>query len=299
MSWQAVGVDLGGTKVEAGLVKDGQVEASVRAAVPQAGPDAILETVVEAVRRVHRPGLPVGVGVAGQVGAGGVVLGAPNLPFRELPLARTLGRALGSEPVVENDARAAAFGQFQLLHPRPELLTVITVGTGVGSAVVAEGRPLRGTNGLAGEGGHLVAVQDGEPCACGRRGCVEAYAGGHSLVRRYRALAGASGSQVTTAAQILKLARSGERLAVRVWEDGVGALRVLLRALVLLFDPDVVALGGGVAAAAPELRDALRLYLEREAAWEQATPPAMVELQPGAAVVGAARLAWLAERDRE
>ena len=294
MSWEAVGVDLGGTKLAAGRVADGRIETLAAEPTPAGGAAAILEAVVRLASRVGRPDLPVGLAVAGQVEPGsGTVLGAPNLPLAGVPVRTELARRLGVPVRTENDVTAAAVGQWLLLDPPPAVLAVITVGTGVGGGVVVDGRPFGGAHGLAVEAGHVVAVPGGERCACGRRGCVEAYAGGRALLRRYRSLAGETGNGAASAEAVLALARAGDPVAVRVWEDARRALEVLVRAVLLLFDPDVLALGGGVASGTPELRHAVAARAAEDA-WPGATPPAVVELDSGAAVVGAARLAWAA-----
>ncbi len=292
MSWEAVGVDLGGTKIAAGHVVDGRIASHATVPTPSEGPEAILEAVARAAAGAGTPGLPVGLAVAGQVDrATGTVLGAPNLPLGGVPAGELLARRLGTPVRLENDVTAAAVGQWHLLEPPPSVLAVVTVGTGVGGGVVSEGRPFTGAHGLAVEAGHVIAVPGGERCACGRRGCVEAYAGGRALLQRYRTLAGHCGDGVPSTEAVLSLARSGDPVAVRVWEEAQRAMDVLVRAMVLLFDPDVLALGGGVAAGVPELRHAVSSRVAEDA-WPGTPPPVVMELDAGAAVVGAARLAW-------
>jgi glucokinase len=171
------------------------------------------------------------------------------------------------------------------------------IGTGVGGGVVVDGQPFEGAHGLAVEAGHVVAVPGGERCACGRLGCVEAYAGGRALVRRYGALAGPGGSPARTAEEVVALARTGDPVAARVWADATASLTVLVRAIVLLFDPDVLARGGGVGGGVAELRHALAASAADDA-WPGVPPPAVVELDSGAVMVGAARLAWEGARER-
>jgi glucokinase len=288
MSWEAVGLDVGGTKIEAARVRAGRVETDVRLATPSGESTEVLEAIANAASQVLREGLPVGVAVAGQVAEGGTVLGSPNLPLAGVALGPELARRLGTRVVVDNDVRLAALGQWELLDPRPRVLAVMSIGTGIGTAVVKDGQAERGAHGLAGEGGHVTAVPDGEMCACGRRGCVEAYAGGRSLVRRYLAMGG--DPACSGAADVIRRAREGDRKAVWVWRDAVTALEVLLQSLVILFDPDVVAVGGGVASATPEVLHLLSHHLER-AAWGSVPRPALVEMHPGAALIGAARSA--------
>lgn len=288
MGWEAVGLDVGGTKIEAALVCAGRIEAKVRMATPSGEASEVLEALEHAASQVLQKGLPVGVAVAGQVTEDGAVLGSPNLPLAGVALGPELGRRLGTRVVVDNDVRLAALGQWELLAPRPTVLAVISVGTGIGTAVVNDGRAEHGAHGLAGEGGHVTAVPDGEMCACGRRGCVEAYAGGRSLVRRYLAMGG--DPACADASDVIARAREGDPKAVWVWRDAVTALEVLLQSLVILFDPDVVAVGGGVAEGTPEVMHLLSHHLER-VAWGSVPGPALVQMHAGATVIGAARSA--------
>ncbi len=284
----AVGIDLGGTKLAAGRVAEGRIVQETTLTTPLAGADAIVEELVRAVTQVGGEGFPVGVAVAGQVDrATGTVLSAPNLPFAGFALGPELSRRLQVPVVIENDVAAAAMGEWMLLDPRPSVLAVLTVGTGIGGGVVVAGVPFRGAHGLAVEAGHVTAIPQGERCACGRRGCVEAYAGGRALLGRYRALAGTAAPDVETAEAVLELARRGDPVAVRVWDDAVTALGAAVRSMVLLFDPDAVAIGGGIVEGVPELRHAISGRVA-ESAWPGVTPPAVVELHRGAAVIGAA-----------
>jgi glucokinase len=166
------------------------------------------------------------------------------------------------------------------------------VGTGIGAGVVLNGEPLAGTHNLAAEAGHATFEPGGEVCACGRRGCFEAYAGGRSLARRTRRLLaqGGRGAAPVDAAAVLALVRRGDPAAVAVWEEAVEAVRTLAWNLTVLFDPDALVLGGGVVRGAPELLDAVRRHV-RDQAWSGFPPPEVAPGHPDAAVLGAARTA--------
>jgi glucokinase len=190
----SVGVDLGGTKVEAAHVDaDGHLQRRLRRPTDvKDGPQAVKLEIVDAVRElVEGAGSPpagVGVGVAGQIEAGsGVVRFAPNLDWHDVPFQADLGAALGLPVVVTNDVRAAAWGEW--LHGAGrgcDDLVCLFVGTGIGGGVVSGGQMLSGCSNTAGELGHMVVDLGGPTCHCGNRGCLEALAGGWAIARRAR-----------------------------------------------------------------------------------------------------------------
>ncbi len=182
-----IGVDVGGTKVAAGVVdEDGTILKRARRESPATDTAAIQETIADLVSELSS-GLDVegvGVGAAGFVDVSrSTVLFAPNLAWRDEPLKAELERRTGLPVVIENDANAAAWGEFAFgAGADAEDLLLVTVGTGVGGGIVLDGRLHRGTFGIAAEIGHLRVVPDGRPCPCGNRGCWEQYASGSALV---------------------------------------------------------------------------------------------------------------------
>jgi glucokinase len=263
----ACGIDVGGTKIAGGVVDEhGTILEELRVESPATDVPAIeaaIEKLVTELRTRH-PIEAVGVGAAGYIDkARAVVLFAPNLAWRDLDLKADLEQTLGLPVVVENDANAAAWGEFQFGagHDVDDLL-LVTVGTGVGGGVVLDGSLYRGAFGVGAEIGHMRVVPDGILCGCGNRGCLEMYASGSALVREARAAARA-GSLL--AADLLELAggdpgaitgplvtdaaRGGDTFAVeqlatlgRWLGEGIASLTAVL-------DPAVVVVGGGVSAA--------------------------------------------------
>ncbi len=190
-----VGVDVGGTKIAAGLVDEhGQVVARERTESPATDPKQIVRTIGELVRSLTGSETveAVGVSAAGFVDkARAMVVFAPNLAWRDEPLKRFLEEELELPVVVENDANAAAWGEFTFgAGEDVDDLLMLTVGTGVGGGLVIDGELVRGGFGMGGEVGHITMVPGGVPCGCGNLGCLESYGSGRALVRVSRELAG-------------------------------------------------------------------------------------------------------------
>ena len=276
-----VGVDVGGTKIAAGLVDEhGKVVARERTESPAKHPKQIVLTIGELVRRLSGTERieAVGVSAAGFVDkARAMVVFAPNLAWRDEPLKRLLEEELELPVVVENDANAAAWGEFTFgAGEDVEDLLMLTIGTGVGGGLVIDGDLVRGGFGMGGEVGHITMVPGGVRCGCGNLGCLESYGSGSALVRVSRELAGThpdsakglvaraggdpariTGPLVTAAAQdgdpfaIARLAELGDWLG-----QGVATLTAVL-------DPNVVVIGGGVSEAGELLLDPIRDSFER------------------------------------
>jgi len=298
VSWSGVGVDFGGTKIRAARIAGGRVEDEALRPTPSEDPTMILGAVTDAVAAVHRPGLPIGVAMAGQIDRGaGVVRSSPNIPGRNIPLGPSLEDAFETPVTVDNDVRMAAAGEWNVLDEVPRLLVALYVGTGIGAGILLHGQPLAGSHNLAAEAGHATFQPGGELCSCGRMGCFEAYAGGRALARRAARLLEQRG--LTTApldaAAVIRMARHGDPAATAVWEEAVEAVRTLAWDLTVLFDPDVLILGGGVVRGAPELLEEIRTHVKNQA-WSGFPPPEIVLGHPDAAVIGAARTAWLGQR---
>jgi glucokinase len=262
-----VGVDVGGTKVAAGVVDEqGQVLARVRRATTATVPGAAEKVISEAVLELASsfPVEAVGVGAAGLVDeTRSIVRFAPNLGWREQPLRAQLEKATGLPVVVENDANAAAWAEYRFGAARGrDDVVMLTVGTGIGGALVMGGRLHRGRYGLAGEVGHLVLDKDGRHCGCGRRGCWEQYASGNALLRAARNRAaqdrdharvllsygdgtpeGVAGPHVTAAAH------AGDPVALETFEEVGYWLGRGMAELAAVLDPGSYVVGGGVSEA--------------------------------------------------
>jgi glucokinase len=272
----ACGIDVGGTKIAGGVVDDsGRILEELRVVSPATDVPAIEEAIRKLVTelRTRHDIAAVGVGAAGSIDrTRSVVLFAPNLAWRDLDLKADLERRLGLPVVVENDANAAAWGEFEFGagHDVDDLL-LVTVGTGVGGGVVLDGSLYRGAFGVGAEIGHMRVVPEGIRCGCGNRGCFEMYASGTALVREVQAAA-AAGSLLAadlveraggdpaaiTGPMVTEAARDGDTFAL---EHLAGLGRWLgegIASLTAVLDPSVVVIGGGVSAAGDLLLDPVR-----------------------------------------
>jgi glucokinase len=252
-----LGVDLGGTSVKLALVDENGALAAKTSVVTVLSPRRLAAEVARAVRPwCARPLLGTGVGVAGDVDpVKGVVRFAPNLKWRNVPLKKLLlGAGLPGPLRVENDANAAAWGAYHVeLKGRSRNLVVLTLGTGVGGGLVFEGNLYRGATGSAGELGHMVVDWTGPLCACGNRGCLEAYLGGAAMVTWARAEMARRGRAlpVLTPKILEDLARAGNPVARAAWTRAADALGVALANVVNALNPDTIVFTGGVARGHP------------------------------------------------
>ena len=265
-----VGVDVGGTFTKLAAVRRGRLAGrGVFPTSPQFGPRRFLDRLAAEVRRLARSaGVPLagaGVGIAGDVDGGrGLLRYSPNLEgWENVRLSRPLSRALGCRVVVENDANVAAWGLYVLeLRRRVRHMLAVTLGTGVGGGLVIDGRLHSGAWGTAGEIGHTTVFPDGDPCPCGARGHLEAYAGGRGLVRRFFELSGRGGESLTPEA-LASLARRGDPHAIEVWRSAGEALGLAVANAAFLVNPETVVLTGGVARARDLFLPALRKALSK------------------------------------
>ena len=308
----AVGVDIGGTKVAAGVVDgQGRVLARARRLTPSRDPKAVEDTIVEVVAelRTGHEIVAVGIGAAGFVDADRArVLFAPHLAWRNEPLRDAVREAVGLPVVVENDANAAAWAEWRFGAGRGETtLVCVTLGTGIGGGIVSDGVVQRGRYGMAGEFGHMVVVSDGHRCECGNRGCLEQYASGNVLGREARELARA-GSPVTVPLMervggdidalvgplITEAAQDGDPCAIELFEEVGRWLGIGLANLAAALDPGVFVIGGGVSDAGELLLRPARESFRRTLTGRGFRPePRIVRAAfgPEAGLVGAADLA--------
>jgi glucokinase len=272
----AIGVDIGGTKVAAGVVDEkGNVLAAARRRTPSQDPGHVADVVVEIVgqlRSEHKVSA-VGIGAAGFVDAErATVLFAANLAWRDTPIRADIGDRLDIPVVVENDANAAAWGEFRFGAGRDERdVIVLTIGTGIGAGIIIDGKLHRGRFGLAGEPGHMRVVPGGRLCGCGNRGCLEQYCSGTALVRAAREVAQerpADAARLLDLAHgdianidgpvVTKAAQEGDPAAVDCFDEIGRWLGQGLADLAALLDPGRFVIGGGVAEAGDLLLDAGR-----------------------------------------
>ncbi|MCD4534691.1 ROK family protein [Nocardioides sp. cx-169] len=294
MSALHIGVDVGGTKVLAGEVSDhGRVLRTARRRTPgrQAEPRALDDAVTEAVLEVadRRTVAAVGLSVAGLVDlTRGRVRFSTHLPWQEDDTAARLSARWGVPVLLDNDVSCAAVAE--LAHGRglahPDFL-LVTIGTGIGGAIVHRGELWRGANGMAGEFGHVRVVPDGRVCECGLRGCLEEYASGNALTRL-------AGDAYEDGAAITAAATGGDPAAIQALASVGDWFGVGLAGLVGSFDPPVVVVGGGVSDAGELLLGPTRAALERTlvGAGHRDLPQVLVgSCGSAAGMVGAARIA--------
>ncbi|MFT4213547.1 MAG: ROK family glucokinase [Microbacterium sp.] len=272
-----VGIDIGGTKIAGGVVgKDGAVIERLRVATPE-DTDALAHTVAQMVREfssrheIHA----VGVAAAGFLDrTRSIMLHAPNIDWHNEPLREQLTARIGRPVALENDANAAGWGEYRFGAGRDAGdMVMITLGTGVGGAVVIDGRLLIGANGSAAELGHLRFVRGGRPCGCGQNGCLEQYASGRALQAELSDIADAGGiGDRLTRHRDAKGKIPSSALAMLLAEQDAGALEAVRRVATALgeacgafqavLDPDVFVIGGGVADLGEVLLEPTRLAYE-------------------------------------
>ncbi len=281
-----LGLDIGATKLAAGVVgADGTLRSFARDSTPP-GWRAALRALIRLGRRaLTDAGIDaeeldaVGIGCGGPLDTvTGVVDGPPNLPgWDAVPVVDLLREAFeGCPTVLENDANAAALAAYRWgpWADTPNLVYV-TVSSGLGSGVIADGRLLRGASGNGGEIGHTPVDWQGRRCGCGLRGCAEAYVSGNSIARRAReAVTGGTPSSLAqlktiTAVDVAAAVRAGDGLATELWAETTAILGRVIGSVLNIFEPNVVILGGGVTDAGPML-----LVPVRAAALQAALPPA-------------------------
>lgn len=284
-------VDVGGTTIKAARLDEaGTVSGERTVPTPAAeGAAAVLDAVRSLAREVAAPGVAAaGVVVPGVVDASaGIARYATNLGWRDVPVRELLAADLAVPVVVDHDVRAAGLAEVtlgRLRGVRDGLLVVI--GTGIAAVVVTDRQIVRGATGLAGEVGHLPVYPDGEPCACGQRGCTEVYASAAGIARRFAARTGLARSAEEIAAGL-----DADPVAAAVWAAAAEALGLALATCALVLDPAVIVLGGGLAGAGEVLRAPVGAALAERLAWRPAPPVEISPLAGRAGLLGAALLA--------
>jgi len=275
---QAVGVDIGGTKIAALRISgEGEIRARTVMPTPATDQTEAMPAIEAAAAAVLEDGVAaIGVGMAGLIDVrSGVLLSAPNLAWRNMGVSEDLAARFGLPVTVDNDATAAAWGESRLGASRgSDDSLFVGVGTGIGGGIVAGGRLIRGAHGLAGEIGHIIVEPDGPLCGCGNRGCWEQVASGLAIARAgRRAVTEEPGSPIArlaggdprraTGELVTEAARKGDAAAVAILATVGRRLGEGIAGLVNVLDPDVVVVGGGVGEAGDLLLGPLReAYLE-------------------------------------
>jgi glucokinase len=313
----AIGIDIGGTKVAGALVTEaGDILRLERRPTPAGDPAAIVDVVVELVRELGdgQQIVAAGVAAAGFIDAAqSTVYYAPNINWRSEPFRDRLSARLpGIDITIDNDANAAGWAEYRFGAGRGTTdMTMLTIGTGVGGAIVTEGRLLRGGFGAAGEIGHLRVVPGGHPCGCGQKGCIEQYGSGRALMRFAGEIAdaGGIGQSLAHAREANGGMLDGTIVAGLIADDDPGALAALRElgdwlgqacaSIGAVLDPQVFVFGGGVAIAGNRLLDPVResFLAHLPARGFHPEPQFLVaQLVNDAGVVGAADLARIHAR---
>lgn len=282
MSKQTVaGLDIGGTKIAVALADtDGNVISHTRFdTIVELGPHRILERALEEIERMREDTgtrlVALGVGCGGPLDRGrGLILSPPNLPdWDEFPIIEIIEKRLRIPAFLDNDANAAALGEFNYGAGRGmHNIVYITISTGIGGGIIIKGQIFHGVKDGAGEVGHITVLPDGPMCGCGARGCLEAICSGTSIARRARErlLAGAQSSitmmageiNAVTAKVVAEAVRTGDKLAAEIWDETIYYLAVGISNIINVLAPEAVILGGGVSTAGDLLLEPLRRQVQ-------------------------------------
>ena len=310
-----LGVDVGGTNIAVGIVDENNAiiaKASHPTPVPcseDAFCDAILAVCNDALAKagLTLDDVPwIGIGCPGTVNrATGIIEFANNLYFKNFKLRDMMAeRTNGKLVILENDANAAAYGEYQAgALAGADNALAITLGTGVGGGIVFNGKVWNGFHGVGSEIGHMILELDGEPCTCGNYGCVERYCSATAIIRMARELCAVHPeSEIVKVCEgdlnrvnakvVFDAAKNGDEIALKVFHRYVKYLGQLVASLVNCIDPEVIVLGGGVSKAGDFLLDAVRAETRRYVLYKT-LPSARIELAklgPDAGIIGAAAL---------
>lgn len=289
-----LGLDIGGTKIAAGVVDpEGGVHGFVTAptdAAPETGVARLFELGRRAMSESALDIGAVGIGCGGPLDSvNGMLLAPLHLPgWVDVPITALAQEAFGRSAVLDNDGVAAAAGEHCYGAGRgARNMVYLTISTGVGGGVVLDGKLHRGPRANGGELGHVTVDWRGRRCGCGRRGCLEAYCSGTSIAKR----AHEAGMHGASAADVAQAALAGNAIAAKIWDETCEALASGITSIANLFEPELVVLGGGVVRTGEQLLGPVR---ERVAEQVIGVPPAIVAAASGdsVGVVGAAAVAY-------
>ena len=278
------GVDIGGTSIKIGIFEDDALIEKTSITTPFSDPDGVCDAIAKYLNQKRI--CLLGVGTAGSVDILHETVSASNLGWEGVPLRKMLSSRLGVPVWIDNDAQTAAIAEcHDGVCKDARCALYLTLGTGIGGAMIVEGKPFRGPNNMGAEFGHMIIHPDGERCSCGRRGCLEYYASATGLKR----MAGG-----TSAYDVIQGAKRGDIVCRGLFEQYVRELSIGLNNLIMIFDPEVIALGGGISGAGEFLADACQKELER--LFGETTDPLYCRLriakhQNDAGMLGAALLA--------
>jgi len=317
MSDLCLGLDLGGTNIKAGVIAGNSKLIGKVSVSTGVGPDAVIANMIQAAKEAVKTArvamdaiAAVGIASPGPLSSKrGVVFRSANLPgWLNVPLRERISGALSKPAILENDAKAAAYGEYRAGAGRDRAINdfvMITLGTGVGGGVVQDGKLVHGSFDSAGEFGHMIMVPGGDLCGCGQHGCLEVYAaasrtGQHAMrMLREHPERPSSLRQVmqtvgqVTARDVEQSAQAGDSVALEIWEKTCEFLGLACVNIVHAYDPQMIVLAGGMAAAGDFLLMRVRqAFMERF--WKMDAPHVeigLAELGNDAGMIGAAELA--------
>lgn len=310
-----LGIDLGGTNIVAAVVNE-KYEIISEAKNPTLCPrpwkeilDDVAKTALEAAKiaNLEMSDFPfVGIGSPGVISVEtGTVIAAVNLGFENVPLTKYLSEKLEVPVILENDANAAAYGEFKAGKAKnTENFIAFTIGTGIGSGVVLDGKIYRGTNGIAGELGHSVIKLGGRQCSCGRKGCIDVYASATGLITTTKEAMEANKESLmwqlsesdikkVTGITAFKAARQNDKTALEVVNSYIEVLAAAITNIINTFQPDMITIAGGISKEGDYLLNPIKKLVEKESLKNSTKPFPKIEiaeLQDKAGVIGASLL---------
>ena len=310
-----LGIDLGGTNIVAAVVNE-KYEIVSEAKNPTLCPrpweeilDDVAKTAVEAANLANLKISDfafVGIGSPGVIFVEtGTVIVAVNLGFENVPLTKYLSEKLRVPVILENDANAAAFGEYKAGKAKNTTnFVALTIGTGIGSGVVLDGKIFRGSNGIAGELGHSVIKLGGRQCSCGRQGCIDVYASATGLITTTKEAMETNKESLmwqlsegdiknVTGITAFKAARQKDKTALEVVNSYVEVLAAAITNIINTFQPDMITIAGGISKEGDFLLNPVKSLVEKESLKNPAKPSPKIEiaqLQDKAGVIGAALL---------
>ncbi|MEJ2241696.1 MAG: ROK family protein [Candidatus Bathyarchaeota archaeon] len=310
--FNTIGIDLGGTKLNVGLVdENGCLLFNHKSLVhPSKEPNMVILDILEGIdiclNKANQEAKAVGIGIAAQVDRKGVVCSSPNLGWYNFPLKKKLEEKLDLPIFMTNDVRAATWGEWKFGSGKGIAdLIVLFVGTGVGGGIISGEKVILGCNNIAGELGHITIVHNGRKCHCPNKGCLEAYAGGWAIAERAkeaiqanpkkgkRLLSIAGSVEKITAKIVSKAYAEGDSLASKLVEDTGKYLASGVVSVVNIFNPCCLILGGGVIEGIPDLVQIVRTFVKSNALEVSISKLKIIKSTLGhnAAVIGSANLA--------
>ena len=301
-----IGIDVGGMSIKAGVVtQDGNIIAKYAVPTPLDSNEdfckAMLESVLQAVKesKIAKEEIEaIGIGAPGIVDREkGILVNSPNIRYINVPVRKYLQENFLNVPVlVENDANSAALGEYYKADNAKNFV-FITLGTGVGGGVIINGKLFTGSNGAAGELGHIVTHLGGRQCGCGRRGCWEAYASVTGLIKtteeHRKEIKGISPADKISGRTVFELAKKGDKDAERVRDMWIEEVAVGLTDMVNIFQPDELVIGGAISKEGEIIMKPVREYVEKNSFYaEGMTRPKLLASRIGgdAGIIGAALL---------